>query len=50
MESNKNYTKELIKQKQTQILKQNLWLPKEKHGGRDKLEGWNLYLYTTIYK
>ena len=31
-------------------LKTNLWLPKWKHGGRDKLEGWDQQIHTTIYK
>ena len=38
MESNKCDTKELTQEKQTEIFKPNLWLPKGKHGGgRDKL-------------
>ena len=32
------------------ILKPNLYLPKEKHGGRDKLAGWEWLIHTTKYK
>ena len=39
----KNDTNEIIYRTETalQILKTNLWLPKGKHGGRDKLGAWD---------
>ena len=42
VESNKNGTKELIKQKQNQkILPPNVWLPKGEDGEGCKLGGWD---------
>ena len=38
------------KQKQTQALKTNLYLPKKKMGGRDKFRVWDQYIYVIIYK
>ena len=52
VESNKNYTNELIYKTviDSQISKSNLWLPKGKHEGEDKLRVWNYHIHTTIYK
>ena len=48
----KNNTKELIHKTETDsnVSKQNLWLPKGNVGGRDKLGGWDLHICTTAYK
>ena len=45
-------TNELIYKTETdsQTQKTNLWLPKGKGGGRDKLEVWDQQIQTTIYK
>ena len=48
----KNNAKELIHKTETDsnVSKQNLWLPKGNVGGRDKLGGWDLHICTTAYK
>ena len=51
MDSKKIQKNLFTKQKQTQILKTILRLPKgQGQGGGDKLGGWDSYVYTTIYK
>ena len=53
MESNfKNDTRELIYKTETdsQTLKTNLWLPKGKHWGRNKVGVWDSHIHITIYK
>ena len=52
VESNKNDTNKLTKQKDSQISKSTSWLPKGSvgGGGSDKLGDWNEHIYTTMYK
>ena len=40
----------LMKQKQSQTQKTNVWLPKRKGAERDKLRVWNQQIQTTMYK
>ena len=48
----KNVKNKLIYKTKTdsQTQKTNLWLPKEKGRGRDKLGCWDKHIHTTIYK
>ena len=48
----KKDTNELIYKTETdsQTKKTNLWLPKEKGGGRNKSGAWDEHAYTTIYR
>ena len=47
----KNDINDLVDRTETdpQISKTNLRLPKEKHGGEDKLGAWDGHAHTTIY-
>ena len=47
----KSDTKEFIYKTETdsQTLKTNLWLPKGKGGGRDKLEEFGINIYTLLH-
>ena len=51
MESNKNDTIELKKQKQTQRFQNQTYAQQRRNMGerRDKLWGWDLYLHPAIY-
>ena len=51
MESKKKIQKNLYKTKiEPQIQKTNLWLPKGKEGGKDRLGVLDLHTHTTTYK
>ena len=52
MNSKKKDTNELLykTERDLQTQKTNLWLPKEKEVGKNKLGVWNQQMQTTIYK